>query len=314
MQNTAAGIARGAWPVMLTPFNEDRSIDWARVDEYTDWLIERGAAGIFTVALSSEMYDLTEQERVDLATRVVGRAAGRVPVVASSAVGGTLDAQLDSAKRIAATGVDAVILISSLLATPTQDEDELWGSIEAIASAVPEADLGVYECPIPYKRLPSLSTIRRMAESGRFVFYKDTSHSLELMRQRLDVVAGTRLGLYNAEMSSLSDSLRSGAAGFSGYAANIYPELVAWLCENVDIAPADDVLAVQRLLTVAEHAVNSGYPSAAKYFLARSSRVEMSAVSRWKPTAIGQHEGQPLVDLAAYIADLPVTRDLVGAR
>ena len=35
----------GAWPVMLTPFHEDRSIDWDGLDAYTDWLIELGSAG-----------------------------------------------------------------------------------------------------------------------------------------------------------------------------------------------------------------------------------------------------------------------------
>ncbi len=314
MPTTTTGLPAGAWPVMLTPFNEDRSIDWVAVDTYTDWLVERGAAGIFTVALSSEMYDLTAVERLRLAERVVTRSAGRVPVIASSAVGGPLGEQVASARQMAGTGVDAVVLISSLLAAPTEDEDALWRTMAAVAEAVPGTDLGVYECPVPYKRLLTLPTLRRMAESDRFVFHKDTSHSMPLMAERLEVLRGSRLGLYNAEMSSLTASLRAGAAGFSGYAANIYPELVSWLCTNADVAAAEEVTAVQRLLTVAEHAVNAGYPSAAKYFLARSSRVVMSPVSRWKPVAIGAHEGQPLADLAAYIADLPTTRELVAAR
>ena len=60
---TGSTLPDGGWPVMLTPFREDRSLDFEQVDALTDWLIDNGAAGIFTVALSSEMYDLTEEER-----------------------------------------------------------------------------------------------------------------------------------------------------------------------------------------------------------------------------------------------------------
>ena len=27
----------GSWPVMITPFNEDKSIDWNSLDRLTDW-------------------------------------------------------------------------------------------------------------------------------------------------------------------------------------------------------------------------------------------------------------------------------------
>jgi len=39
-------------------------------------------AGIFSVCLSSEMFQLSNEERLAIARRVVEKAAGRVPVVA----------------------------------------------------------------------------------------------------------------------------------------------------------------------------------------------------------------------------------------
>lgn len=296
----------GAWPVMLTPFREDRSIDWPQVDALTEWLIENGAAGIFTVALSGEMYDLTAAERFELATRVVQRAAGRVPVIASSVASGPAEIQARSAAAMAATGVDTVVLISSLVAGLSETEQQWRQTAEAIVEANPDVDFGIYECPLPYKRLPSLENVAWMAHSGRFTFYKDTCQSLQLMKDRVAVAGGTRLKIYNAQISSFADSLRLGVSGFSGYAANLYPEWVAWLTEHYADEPAEAALAVQRLLTVAEHSVNLRYPSSAKFYLARSSRLEITSVSRWKPEGIGAHEGQPLIDLAAYIADVEI--------
>ncbi|WP_457101631.1 dihydrodipicolinate synthase family protein [Microbacterium sp. P5_E9] len=294
-------LPTGAWPVMLTPFNENRSIDWQALDAYTDWLIELGSAGLFAVALSSEMYDLSHDERLELSARVVARAAGRVPVVASSAASGSADQQAEAAGEVAQTGVSAVVLISSLVARNDQPESVWLGNIDAILSANPGDDFGIYECPLPYKRLPSIDAIRHLAQSGRFSFYKDTSHSLDVMTARLDAMRGTRLRLYNAAIGSLTPSLRAGASGLSGYAANLYPDLVSWLCVNLDDPRA---IAVQRLLTVVEHSVNLRYPASAKYLLDRSSRLEFRAISRWKPEAIGDHEGLPLQHLADYVRDL----------
>ena len=297
-----AVLPDGAWPVMLTPFHEDRSIDWRAVDDYTDWLIELGSAGIFAVALSSEMYDLSPDERRRLARRVVERADGRVPVVASSLGTGGGAEQADAAADVAATGVAAVVLISSLVARLDQPEPVWLERAEAILAGNPGVDFGIYECPLPYKRLPSIDAVRWMAESGRFTFYKDTSHSVDVMSERLDVMRGSRLKLYNAAIGSLTPSLRLGASGLSGYAANIYPDLVAWLCRNYD--DGADATAVQRLLTVAEHSVNLRYPTSAKYLVAAGSRLAFRPISRWKPETIGDHEGLPLRQLAEYMRDL----------
>ena len=69
-----------------------------------------------------------------------------------------------------------------------------------------------------------------MARSGRFTFYKDTSHTLEVIGARVRAMEGGRLKLFNAAIGSLTPSLRLGASGLSGYAANVYPDLVSWLC------------------------------------------------------------------------------------
>jgi 4-hydroxy-tetrahydrodipicolinate synthase len=300
---TTRMLPDGAWPVMLTPFNDDHSIDWIAVDDYTDWLIELGSAGIFAVALSSEMYDLSPGERLALARRVVDRSGGRVPVVASSVTRGTGAQQAAGAAEIAATGVDAVVLISSLVAGLHEPESAWLATVAQILESNPGVDFGIYECPLPYKRLPSLDAVDWMARSGRFTFYKDTSHSIDVMRGRIAAMAGTRLKLYNAAIGSLTPSLQLGASGLSGYAANIYPDLVAWLCTHFDDG-SDAATAVQRLLTVAEHSVNLRYPTSAKFLIDAGSRLRFRPISRWKPEAIGEHEGLPLRQLADYIRDL----------
>ncbi|WP_286310571.1 dihydrodipicolinate synthase family protein [Agromyces mangrovi Wang et al. 2018] len=297
----------GAWPVMLTPFHDDRSIDWDGVDAYVDWLIELGASGLFAVALSSEMYDLSDDEQLALARRVVARADGRVPVVASAVASGAPERQADRVAEVAATGVDAVVLISSLVVPPEASAVQWIGAATTVLERNPGVDVGIYECPLPAKRLLDLDTVGWLASTGRCTFYKDTSHDLDVMGARIEASAGTRLRVYNAAIASLVPSLRLGAAGLSGYAANIYPELVEWLCRHA-LEDSTDVAAVQRLLTVAEHAVNLRYPASAKVLLDVSSRLTFRQHSRWKPERIGDHEREPLRQLADYLAALDLER------
>src|SRR5690606_25108449 len=112
----------GVWPAMITPLHSDKSIDWDGVDTLTDWFIESGVAGLFAVGQSGEMFRLSNDERLALARRVVERAAGRVPVVATGTFGGPISEQAVFIKQMADTGVQAVTVISGTMAAATEDE------------------------------------------------------------------------------------------------------------------------------------------------------------------------------------------------
>ena len=45
----------GLFPTMITPFNEDGSVDFETLEFLTDWYIQCGSTGLFAVCQSSEM-------------------------------------------------------------------------------------------------------------------------------------------------------------------------------------------------------------------------------------------------------------------
>src|SRR5262245_49567051 len=152
---TTPTFPTGVWPVMLTPFREDLSIDWAGVDRLTDWYIDAGVAGLFAVAQSSEMFALDDGERLALARRVVQRAGGRVPVVASGTFVRSAEEQAEFIKRLYETGVRAVTLLSGMLATAEEDDATWRGRVERLLALTDPIPLALYECPAPYHRLIS---------------------------------------------------------------------------------------------------------------------------------------------------------------
>ena len=209
------------------------------------------------------MFYLSLEERVKIADFVKKHA--HVPVIASGHVSDGREAQLEELRRVTDTGVDAVILITNRLARNGEDPrvwmDNLMYLVDHLDPAMP---LGFYECPAPYKRLMSLEELKTCAETGRFHFMKDTCCDIATLRASLEVLRGTNLRLYNANTTTLLDSLRAGAAGFSGVMASFHPELYAWLLNHVEDSRAE---TVQAALTICSEIERQLYPVNAKYHL-----------------------------------------------
>lgn len=247
---------RGVWPVMLTPFDDNREIDWESLRKLIDWYIDAGVHGLFANCQSSEMFFLSDAESLQLTRFVVDYVAGRVPVVASGHTACGLSQQIEQLGRIAETGVDSVIMISNRFAMPGESDEVVLTNLKTITAAVTDkVGLGIYECPQPYKRLLSDDVVRWCAQSGRYTFIKDTCCQIETIRRRVELTRGTRLHIANANGQTLLASLQAGAHGYSGVMTNFHPELYVWLCENWQKQPEKAQIVSDYLGTasLAEH-------------------------------------------------------------
>ena len=274
-KNTFPG---GVWPVMLTPMTESGEIDEAGLIALVDWYIESGVDGLFAACQSSEIHELNFEERMKIAEITVKAAKGRVPVVASGHTSDSLEDQAKDINTMWKTGVDAVILLTNRLAKQ-EESDEVWLSNWAKLEKMidPEIKLGVYECPRPYKRLLSIPVITEIAKTGRFYFLKDTCCVAAEIREKLKAIEGTNLKLYNANATTALESIRDGAAGYSGIMANFHPELWTWLCKNYDKKEADDVQEVLMACSLIERQL---YPVNAKWHLQNIEKLPITTKCR----------------------------------
>lgn len=267
-------------PVMLTPYSSDLRIDFEALSKLTDFYLACGAKGFFANCLSSEMYHLDEGERLALARHVVKHVEGKMPVVATGSFGETLEERAEFTKKMHATGVDAVILITSHFAANNDDDSVLIRNLEKFLSLTGDIPLGTYECPSPYKRIVSPEVMRFLISSRRFIYHKDTSLDLDKIKVKLEIAKGTPLEFYDAHTPNTMDSLQLGARGMSCIAGNLYPELFAWMCANAtDPAKQADVAWLQSELNRADAIISQGYPTSAKYFLQKRG-VPIAPISR----------------------------------
>ena len=153
----------------------------------------------------------------------------------------------------------------------------------ALLEGTQDMPLGIYECPYPYKRLLSPELARWCADTGRFLFLKDTCCSLPALQEKIEALKGTAMGLFNANAQTLLPSLKLGAAGFSGVMANFHPDLYARLyqlfCQGDSRAQA-----LQDFLGFAALSEKSAYPVTAKYHM-NLVGVPMELITRTRPAS-----------------------------
>lgn len=255
----------GVWPTMITAFDKKGNLDLVANANLTNKLIEMGSDGLFAVCQSSEMFYLSLEEKVALAKCVVKAADGRVPVIASGHTSEKIDEQIEELRAISRTGVDAVILVSNRLAKEDEGSDVLLNNLQTIMDMLPEdVMLGVYECPYPYRRLLTNEELQFCIDSKRIIFLKDVSCNIDIEKERVKVVEGSDLHLFNANTETLLDSLIAGYDGYNGVMGNFHIDLYKWLFKNFKRNPTEARKLQDELTSVAE-IENHGYPINAKY-------------------------------------------------
>lgn len=278
---------RGIWPVLVTPYNEDLKIDVAAYREILHWHLSFNPGGIYANCLSSEMYELNDEERLLLIREAVKTVNGRTPVAVTGNFGDSTEAHIAFCERAADAGADIVMLT----VPEYYDNDEDLEAYFLTIAEKTEMPLGLYECPFPRSYHLGLDLIKKLANSGRFFAFKETSCDPDKI---LSVIEGTRdtpLAYLQANIPYLVDSIRAGAPGSMNVVANWLPDLtieVARRAEEND--PSVDEL--NGILCAMELAQRSFHPSGVKYLMSKRG-LPIQALTRY-PKKLSKEEAHSI--------------------
>src|SRR5690606_9663704 len=95
---SSSGGERKFVPGMWSPFTDKREVDFEGLSRLIDFYIAHGATGFFASCRSSELFALTNDERLALVSHVVQRIGGRNPIVATGPFGETIEEKADFTK------------------------------------------------------------------------------------------------------------------------------------------------------------------------------------------------------------------------
>src|SRR5215218_2605920 len=74
-------ILRGTGVALVTPFKEDKSIDFDALQALVNFIIEDGVQYIVTLGTTGETATLSKEEKLEIVQATFSAVAGRVPVV-----------------------------------------------------------------------------------------------------------------------------------------------------------------------------------------------------------------------------------------
>ena len=94
----------GVYSLLLTPFNWDRTINYKTYEEYVAWQAAFKPQHLFAVCGSSEMMELTLEERHKCAGLAVKNSNG-VPVFATANLATDFNDQVEEMKMLEQLGV-----------------------------------------------------------------------------------------------------------------------------------------------------------------------------------------------------------------
>ena len=77
-------MIRGSMVALITPFNEDGSVNYKRLRELIDWHVDQQTDAILVLGTTAETPTLTVSEEDEIARISIEQAKGRVPIIVGS--------------------------------------------------------------------------------------------------------------------------------------------------------------------------------------------------------------------------------------
>ena len=215
---------KGVIVPIITPIDEDERIDEARLRRQVDFVIKGGLHGILAFGSNGEFYQLEEDEIRRGLQIMVDQAAGRVPVYFGiGAINTKKCCRL--AKMAVENGAVGVSILQPMFLKPT--EEELFQHFKAIAQAVPETPVLLYNNPGRVGYTMSANLVDRLAhEVENIVGMKDTSGDITQTEEFIRRTRDVNFKVFGGKDTLLYASLCHGAVGGVCTAGNFMPELI----------------------------------------------------------------------------------------
>ena len=167
---------------MVTPFDDNNKIDFDKVTELMNYLMDNGSDGIIVVGTTGESPTLAYHEKIDLIKHAVKVADGKFPIIAGTGSNNT-EETIHLTKEAEKIGVDGVLLVTPYYNKPNQTG--LYQHFSTIAQAT---TLPIILYNIPGRTMVHLEadTIISLSEIDNIVSLKDSSGNLDALSKIID--------------------------------------------------------------------------------------------------------------------------------
>ena len=232
---------------MVTPFNQDGSIDFHSVAKLANHLVESGHDGIVVNGTTGESPVTHRPEKQELLEAVKEAVAGRAKVIAGVGSNDTEHtlSMVAAANEVAVDGL--------LVVTPYYSRASQAGLAKHIETVAASSDLPImlYDVPSRVGTKYELSTLVQLSEIPTVVAYKDATGVVSAVQRGIEA---TGLDWYCGDDGLYLTYLALGAAGVVSVVGHVAgKQLVA----VADAVAAGDLAAARKIFLALDPAINA---------------------------------------------------------
>ena len=234
----------GSITALVTPFNQDGSLDEDSFVKHINWQIENGTNGLVPVGATGESTTLSHDEHkrvVELCVEVVKK---RVPVIAGAGSNNTEEA-IDFLEHASSVGADAGLIVTPYYNKPTQEGMYQHFKVLNDVSNIP---LLIYNIPGRCIVDMSIETMTRLSKLKNIVGVKDATADLSRTSLQRHAIGKDFIQLSGEDMTALA-LMAHGGHGCISVTSNVAPKLCADFQKACLMKDYDNALELQDKLT-----------------------------------------------------------------
>ncbi|MGC8830622.1 MAG: 4-hydroxy-tetrahydrodipicolinate synthase [Verrucomicrobiia bacterium] len=213
----------GTYTAIVTPFQEDGSLDERSLENIINEQIKGGVDGIVPVGTTGESPTLSYEEHIRVIELSVKFAKGRIKVLAGTGANSTKEA-IYLTKEAEKVGADGSLQVSPYYNKPTQEG--LFQHFKSVAEAT-RLPIVLYNIPGRCGVEIAVDTVERLAKTCKnIVGIKEAGGSCDRVSQ-IRLRLGNKFNILSGDDSLTIPFMSVGADGVISVASNIIPKEVA---------------------------------------------------------------------------------------
>ena len=236
-------MIQGSIPALVTPMEENGSLDFASLKKLVELHIEQGSTAIVAVGTTGESATLDMKEHCEVIRAVVEQTRGRIPIIAGTGSNSTTEA-IQLTKDAKSVGADACLLVTPYYNKPTQEG--LYLHHKAVAEAVDIPQI-LYNVPgrTGCDLLPA--TAARLSHIPNIIGIKEATGNLQRLED-IRSLAKPGFLLFSGDDATSREFCLRGGNGVISVTANVAPRLMSEMVAAALAGNRDDAESIDAIL------------------------------------------------------------------
>ncbi|MDR0885697.1 MAG: 4-hydroxy-tetrahydrodipicolinate synthase [Clostridiales Family XIII bacterium] len=211
-------VFTGSAVAIITPFNEDGSIDYDSLADILEWHVQEKTDGIVICGTTGEASTQTDEEQIETIRFTVEKIGGRIPVIAGVGSNETLHA-VKLSQLAEAAGADALLHV-----TPYYNKASTKGLIEHFTTIAASTKLPIILYSVPSRTGVNITPeiCVELAKVDNIVGIKEATGNIAQVAE-ISRVTPDDFDVYSGNDDMIVPLLSVGGKGVISVVANVAP-------------------------------------------------------------------------------------------